>query len=305
MNYYEIFSNILNENQIKLNEPMSKHTTFGIGGIADCFVQPETVSQLQQVVKILKKYNSPIFILGGGANLLVRDKGIRGVVISTVGLKNIECKGNKISVNSGVSIAKVAHFAAKNGLSGMEELSGIPGSIGGGVFMNAGAYGGEMSHIVENVTTCDFDGNLKEYSNFEIDYNYRHSVFMDNGDIIVNVTLTLKNGNINEIKQKINEYNSRRREKQPLDKRSAGTMYLRPPGYYVGPMIKASGLAGFSIGDAQVSEKHQGFVVNNGKATCQDVVDVLKHVRKTVKEKFKIKIGIDVRVIGEDTERLR
>ena len=135
MNYYEIFSNILSENQIKLNEPMSKHTTFGIGGIADCFVQPETVSQLQQVVKILKKYNSPIFILGGGANLLVRDKGIRGVVISTVGLKNIECKGNKISVNSGVSIAKVAHFAAKNGLSGMEELSGIPGSIGGGVFM--------------------------------------------------------------------------------------------------------------------------------------------------------------------------
>ena len=299
MNYYEIFSNILNENQIKLNEPMSKHTTFGIGGIADCFVQPETVSQLQQVVKILKKYNSPIFILGGGANLLVRDKGIRGVVISTVGLKNIECKGNKISVNSGVSIAKVAHFAAKNGLSGMEELSGIPGSIGGGVFMNAGAYGGEMSHIVENVTTCDFDGNLKEYSNFEIDYNYRHSVFMDNGDIIVNVTLTLKNGNINEIKQKINEYNSRRREKQPLDKRSAGSTFKRPKGHFVGKMIEELGLKGFSVGDAKVSTKHDGFLINDGNASCEDMLELIGEIQRRVKETYKVDLYTEVQVIGE------
>ncbi len=299
MNYYEIFSNILNENQIKLNEPMSKHTTFGIGGIADCFVQPETVSQLQQVVKILKKYNSPIFILGGGANLLVRDKGIRGVVISTVGLKNIECKGNKISVNSGVSIAKVAHFAAKNGLSGMEELSGIPGSIGGGVFMNAGAYGGEMSHIVENVTACDFDGNLKEYSNFEIDYNYRHSVFMDNGDIIVNVTLTLKNGNINEIKQKINEYNSRRREKQPLDKRSAGSTFKRPKGHFVGKMIEELGLKGFSVGDAKVSTKHAGFLINDGNASCEDMLELIGEIQRRVKETYKVDLYTEVQVIGE------
>lgn len=299
MNYYEIFSNILNENQIKLNEPMSKHTTFGIGGIADCFVQPETVSQLQQVVKILKKYNSPIFILGGGANLLVRDKGIRGVVISTVGLKNIECKGNKISVNSGVSIAKVAHFAAKNGLSGMEELSGIPGSIGGGVFMNAGAYGGEMSHIVESVTTCDFDGNLKEYSNFEIDYNYRHSVFMDNGDIIVNVTLTLKNGNINEIKQKINEYNSRRREKQPLDKRSAGSTFKRPKGHFVGKMIEELGLKGFSVGDAKVSTKHAGFLINDGNASCEDMLELIGEIQRRVKETYKVDLYTEVQVIGE------
>lgn len=299
MNYYEIFSNILNENQIKLNEPMSKHTTFGIGGIADCFVQPETVSQLQQVVKILKKYNSPIFILGGGANLLVRDKGIRGVVISTVGLKNIECKGNKISVNSGVSIAKVAHFAAKNGLSGMEELSGIPGSIGGGVFMNAGAYGGEMSHIVENVTTCDFDGNLKEYSNFEIDYNYRHSVFMDNGDIIVNVTLTLKNGNINEIKQKINEYNSRRHEKQPLDKRSAGSTFKRPKGHFVGKMIEELGLKGFSVGDAKVSTKHAGFLINDGNASCEDMLELIGEIQRRVKETYKVDLYTEVQVIGE------
>ena len=299
MNYYEIFSNILNENQIKLNEPMSKHTTFGIGGIADCFVQPETVSQLQQVVKILKKYNSPIFILGGGANLLVRDKGIRGVVISTVGLKNIECKGNKISVNSGVSIAKVAHFAAKNGLSGMEELSGIPGSIGGGVFMNAGAYGGEMSHIVENVTTCDFDENFKEYSNFEIDYNYRHSVFMDNGDIIVNVTLTLKNGNINEIKQKINEYNSRRREKQPLDKRSAGSTFKRPKGHFVGKMIEELGLKGFSVGDAKVSTKHAGFLINDGNASCEDMLELIGEIQRRVKETYKVDLYTEVQVIGE------
>ena len=299
MNYYEIFSNILSENQIKVNEPMSKHTTFGIGGIADCFVQPETVSQLQQVVKILKKYNSPIFILGGGANLLVRDKGIRGVVISTVGLKNIECKGNKISVNSGVTIAKVAHFAAKNGLSGMEELSGIPGSIGGGVFMNAGAYGGEMSHIVENVTTCDFDGNLKEYSNFEIDYNYRHSVFMDNGDIIVNVTLTLKNGNINEIKQKINEYNSRRREKQPLDKRSAGSTFKRPKGHFVGKMIEELGLKGFSVGDAKVSTKHAGFLINDGNASCEDMLALIGEIQRRVKETYKVDLYTEVQVIGE------
>lgn len=299
MHYFDLFSNVLEDSQIKLNEPMSKHTTFGIGGKADCFVQPKNVEELQKVVKILNTYNLPIFILGGGANLLVRDKGIRGVVISTLGLKNIECEGSKIIVDSGVSIARVAQFAIKHGLSGMEELSGIPGSIGGGVFMNAGAYGGEMSHIVETVIACDLKGNLKKYNNSDINYNYRRSIFMDSGDIIVNVTLNLKNGNATEIKQKVIEYNNRRREKQPLEKRSAGSTFKRPEGHFVGKMIEELGLKGFAVGDAKVSTKHAGFLINDGNATCNDMLTLIHEIQKRVKDTYEVDLYTEVQLVGE------
>lgn len=299
MNYCDFFSNILENNQIKINEPMKKHTTFGIGGSADCFVKPKNVIQLQKIIKILKNNNLPVFVIGGGANLLVRDKGIRGVVVSTLGLNGIECKENKIISDSGVSISRVAQFATKNSLSGMEEISGIPGSIGGGVFMNAGAYGGEMAQIVEKVVSCDMDGNLKIYKNSDINYGYRHSIFMKNKEIIVNVTLNLKKGNISDISEKVNEYARRRREKQPLEKRSAGSTFKRPQGHFVGKMIEELGLKGFAIGDAKVSTKHAGFLINEGNATCNQMLELIHEIQRKVKDTYKVDLNTEVQVIGE------
>ena len=306
-NWNSFFEGILDSKQVKINEPMKRHTTYGIGGTADVFVTPFEIEELREILKKAHENSIKVSIIGGGSNTLVSDKGIRGITICTGRLKpSMECEDTFIIAKGGVGTGGVARFALKNSLSGFEWAVGIPGTLCGAVFMNANGYGGQMKKVVQEVYAISRDGKeMKTYDWDDLKYGDSDSVFMHNGDIIIGAKLHLKKGNKEEIDAKMKEYQASRRKKQPLDKRSAGTMYLRPPGYYVGPMIKASGLAGFSIGDAQVSEKHQGFVVNNGKATCQDVVEVLKHVRKTVKEKFKIKIGIDVRVIGEDTEQLR
>ena len=289
--YAEVFATVLGENQIKINEPMSRHTTFGIGGPADCFLIPKTAEELCIVTRLAYKYGMPVFVLGGGANLLVRDKGIRGVVIFTGRLQKIEQNDNLLKVSSGVSTAQAARAAYDSGLSGMEFASGIPGTIGGAAYMNAGAYGGEMSKIIVSATTCDRKGDLITYDSRDIRYSYRHSLFMENGEVIVDITLSLKPGNKKDIKALMDDLNNRRRTKQPLEK--------RPDGHFVGQMIEELGLKGFAVGDAAVSEKHAGFLINNGHASCEDMLSLIHEVQKKVKAEYGVDLHTEVQIVGE------
>ena len=298
--YAQIFANVLDEKQIKINEPMSRHTTFGIGGPADCFLVPKTAEELCVVTKLANKNHIPVFILGGGANLLVRDKGIRGVVIFTGRLHKIEQNGNLLKVSSGVSTAQAAQAAYESGLSGMEFASGIPGTIGGAAYMNAGAYGGEMSKIIVSATTCDARGDLITYDSHDIGYSYRHSLFMENGEVIVDITLSLKPGNRKDIRELMDDLNHRRRTKQPLEKRSAGSTFKRPAGHFVGQMIEELGLKGYAVGDAQVSEKHAGFLINNGHASREDMLHLIHHVQQEVKENYGVDLHSEVQIVGEE-----
>lgn len=298
--YAQIFSNVLDEKQIKINEPMSRHTTFGIGGPADCFLVPKTAEELCVVSKLAHRNHIPVFILGGGANLLVRDKGIRGVVIFTGRLHKIEQSGNLLKVSSGVSTAQAAQAAYERGLSGMEFASGIPGTIGGAAYMNAGAYGGEMSKIIVSATTCDARGDLITYDSRDIGYSYRHSLFMENGEAIVDITLSLKPGNKKDIRALMDDLNHRRRTKQPLEKRSAGSTFKRPSGHFVGQMIEELGLKGYAVGDAQVSKKHAGFLINNGHASCEDMLHLIHDVQQKVKENYGVDLHTEVQIVGEE-----
>lgn len=298
--YMQIFTTVLGENQIRLDEPMSRHTTFGIGGPADCFLIPRTAEELCIINRLAYKYGMPVFVLGGGANLLVRDKGIRGVVIFTGRLHKIEQSGNLLKVSSGVSTAQTAQAAYERGLSGMEFASGIPGTIGGAAYMNAGAYGGEMAKIIVSATTCDKKGDLISYNSRDIRYSYRHSLFMENGEVIVDITLSLKPGNKKDIKALMDDLNNRRRTKQPLEKRSAGSTFKRPDGHFVGQMIEELGLKGFSVGDAAVSEKHAGFLINNGHASCDDMLRLIHEVQKRVKSEYGVDLHTEVQIVGEE-----
>ena len=274
--YADVFATVLGENQIKINEPMSRHTTFGIGGPADCFLIPKTAEELCIVTRLAYKYGMPVFVLGGGANLLVRDKGIRGVVIFTGRLQKIEQNDNLLKVSSGVSTAQAARAAYDSGLSGMEFASGIPGTIGGAAYMNAGAYGGEMSKIIVSATTCDRKGDLITYDSRDIRYSYRQ-----------------------DIKALMDDLNNRRRTKQPLEKRSAGSTFKRPDGHFVGQMIEELGLKGFAVGDAAVSEKHAGFLINNGHASCEDMLSLIHEVQKKVKAEYGVDLHTEVQIVGE------
>lgn len=298
--YTELFSSFLRRNQIKLNEPMSCHTTFGIGGAADCFVMPETIEELQKVIVEVTKANVPFFILGGGANLLVRDKGIRGVVIYTGRLQSIIHEGNRLRVAAGVSTTKAAKAAMEHGLSGMEFAAGIPGTIGGAAYMNAGAYNGEMADIVVSVLSCNRNGQLSVYNKSKLHYDYRHSLFMENGEIIVEITVELALGNIRDIEVMMEEFNRRRRMKQPLEKKSAGSTFKRPAGYFVGQMIEEMGLKGFAVGDAKVSMKHAGFLINDGHASCTDMMNLISEIKRRVFDGYGVELMTEVQIVGEE-----
>lgn len=297
--YTSAFASVLREDQIKINEPMNRHTTFGIGGPADCFIMPETVEELCIAAKLCHKNHFPLFILGGGANLLVRDKGIRGVVLFTGRLRHVEQKDNFLTVSSGVSTVEAARRALNAGLSGMEFASGIPGSIGGAAYMNAGAYGGEMSKIIVRATTCDEKGDLIIHDRKDLGYSYRQSPFMGSQEVIVDITLSLKEGNQKDIKELMDDLNHRRATKQPLDKRSAGSTFKRPEGHFVGQMIEELGLKGFAVGDAEVSRKHAGFLINNGHATCEDMLTLIHEVQKRVKAEYHVDLHPEVQIVGE------
>lgn len=304
MNHYLDFAKelslILSKEDIKLDEPMKKHTSFKVGGTADILVTPKNTDELKKVIATCKEKSVPYFIVGFGSNLLVRDGGIRGVVIKLSNFSDIDVNDNIIKVQCGASLAKTAREALKYSLSGLEFACGIPGTVGGAVAMNAGAYGGEMKDVLVNVTILDNDGNIKVLSHDELELGYRTSAVLKNQYIAIECEMNLKNGKYDEIKKNIDDLMARRAEKQPLEYPSAGSTFKRPVGYFAGKLIQDSDLKGKTIGGACVSEKHSGFIINKNNATAKDILDLISYVQKTVKEKFDVVLETEVRIIGED-----
>ena len=285
---------------IHLQEPMDQHTTFKVGGPADCLVEPENAEELKNVQRYLRLIEEPFFVLGNGSNLLVGDQGYRGVILQ-IGPKMsaIRVEGNRITAQAGAPLAKVAHTAQEHALTGLEFASGIPGTIGGGVVMNAGAYGGEMKQVVSSVTVLDKDSNELELDNDTMEFGYRTSVIKNHPFLVTEVTLQLKPGDPFEIKARMEELAARRREKQPLQYASAGSTFKRPEGYYAGELIMNAGMRGYQVGGARVSDKHCGFVINTGSACAADVLDVIREVQRAVKEKFSVDLETEVVMLGE------
>lgn len=296
----EELKQVLPQDAVLLDEPMSRHTTFKIGGPADCFVMPSTVKEAVDVIKIIHKYNMPFTMIGNGSNLLVMDKGIRGIVVNlNERFAEIRQENNTVYAQCGALMADVSKFAGKCSLTGLEFAVGIPGSIGGCIFMNAGAYDGEIKNAVKSVTTVTKDGKLVRYTNEQAQFGYRHSIFQDNGDLILEVELELSFGDKKAIEAKMADLTARREAKQPLEMPSAGSTFKRPPGYFAGTLIDQTGLKGLTVGGAQVSTKHAGFVVNIGGATAQNVLDLIAQVQKRVYEKHGVKLYPEVKMIGE------
>ena len=297
---YELFKSFLGAENVLVSEPMSKHTSFKIGGPADLFLMPETHGQLRQILTVAKEYNIPLFVMGNGSNLLVGDKGIRGAVVSLYKKMNkIVVDGEKLYAGCGALMSTVASAALSADLEGFEFASGIPGTIGGGIYMNAGAYGFELKDIVESVDYMDSEGNISQISGCDCKFGYRKSIFAEKGYIVLGCTFGLKKGNKEQIRERINDFTKRRVTKQPVEKPSAGSVFKRPEGYFAGALIEGEGLKGFSIGGAQVSEKHAGFIINKGDATAKDVLDLVEHIQKTVYEKNGVKLETEIKFVGE------
>ena len=296
----KIFEEILGAENVFTDELMSKHTTFKIGGPADFFLTPQNEEQLKKAYLAAKQAELPVLILGNGSNLLVGDKGIRGVVICLFKkMDSIEFCGEKLVAGCGVPMSRVSNAALKAELGGFEFASGIPGTVGGGVYMNAGAYGFELKDIIETVRYMDSEGNISELTCDECEFGYRESIFEKKGYIVLGCTFKLKKDNADVIREKINDYAQRRNTKQPIEKPSAGSVFKRPEGYFAGALIENANLKGFSIGGAQVSEKHAGFIVNTGGATARDILDLIKHIQAVVYEKNGVKLETEVKLVGE------
>lgn len=285
--------------KVKDNEPLYPYTSFKIGGPADILVEPADIDSLQEVMQVAAEAQVPYFILGKGSNLLVGDLGIRGLVIVMNQLSQIQVLGTRLRAGAGVTLAKLAVHALEAGLTGLEFASGIPGTLGGAVVMNAGAYDGEMKDVITQVIALTPAGERRTISNADAEFAYRHSIFQENGWIVAEVELELCKGETEKIRAKMNELNSRRKEKQPLEYPSAGSTFKRPTGYYAGGLIEQSGLKGYSVGDAQVSEKHAGFVINRGKASAVEVLRLIRHVQQTVYEQHGVNLEPEVRLVGE------
>lgn len=287
--------------RVREEEYLRHHTTFKIGGPADLFVEPTTMAELSFALRTIHEFDVPVTIIGCGSNILVKDGGIRGAVVSVRHMTQImDCNDNVLCIGSGYMLKDASEFAWENGLTGLEFAIGIPGTLGGAVFMNAGAYDGEMSHVVTAVRAVDFQGNIKEYDASHLDFGYRHSVFHDNHEVIGEVIMTLKPGDKNVIKARMDELTEKRESKQPLEFASAGSTFKRPPGYFAGTLIEQTGLKGLSVGDAQVSHKHAGFVINTGSASAKDVLDLIAEVQRRVYDQHGVHLEPEVRMIGED-----
>ncbi|CDC31473.1 uDP-N-acetylenolpyruvoylglucosamine reductase [Clostridium sp. CAG:508] len=298
---YELLTNEIKQGIVKIDEPMRKHTNFKIGGNADVFVIAKNIEEIKCVIKFSKENNILLTILGNGSNVLVSDKGIRGIVLQ-VGTKEIKIEKQKnalVEVEAGVMLGALAQVLLKQSISGFEFAAGIPGSIGGAIRMNAGAYGGEMKDIVKDVTVLNEKGEISVLTNEECEFSYRHSRFTDSKEIVIKVTLKLPLGNEAEIKAKMDEYDQSRREKQPLNLPSAGSTFKRGSDFITAKLIDECGLKGYTSGDAQVSTLHAGFVVNLGNATAQDVLNVVNHVKQVVLEKTGKQIELEVELLGE------
>ena len=298
--YSEIL-NYLPADRLLYNEEMKNHTTFKIGGPVDIMVLPQDEEDVATVVSFCRQRDIPLFIFGVGSNILVRDGGIRGVAMKLgENLDEVEVNGEEIQAQAGVKISALARIAAFHSLSGLEFAEGIPGSLGGALVMNAGAYDGEMQAVVIEARAISPDGNINTFLKEEMQFRYRHSVFQSNDYIIVSARLKLATADREEIEERMLEFARRREEKQPLDKPSAGSTFRRPPGFYVGPMLEELGLKGYQIGGAQVSSKHAGFIVNNGNATAQDVLYLIAHIQQKARERFGVDLQPEIRVVGKD-----
>lgn len=284
---------------LKLNEPMSAHTTFRIGGPADMLYEPQDNEELLAALECAKAENVPVTVIGNGSNLLVSDKGIRGLVIK-IGKKfsGISKDGEYVTVKSGTKMSQFGMFALENELGGAEFAHGIPGSVGGGIYMNAGAYGGELKDIIVSAEYVK-DGKLCRIDKDDMQLGYRKSIFQSLDAVITSVTFKLKPDTRENILSRMNDFKSRRQEKQPLEYPSAGSTFKRPEGYFAGALIEEAGLKGKSIGGAQVSEKHAGFIINTGNATAKDVCDLVEYIKKTVFESSGVMLETEIKMIGE------
>ena len=292
----------LNKENLYYDEPMAKHTSFKIGGPADVFIKVDNIEELKETLDLSKKNQIPLTIIGNGSNLLVTDKGIRGIT-AKLNLKDIEIKNenNKqiIKVEAGVPVGLLAQKLLKEEITGFEELSGIPGTIGGAVRMNAGAHGKELKDILKKVTAMDYNGNIHEFTNEECLFSYRNSRFQKEKYIILQATLELEKGNSTEIKEKMDEYMQFRKEKQPIEYPNAGSTFKRGEDFVTAKLIDEAGLKGYKVGGAQVSEKHAGFIVNVDNATAKDVIELTDYIKEKIEEKFDKKINLEIQIIGE------
>lgn len=292
----------LNKENLYYDEPMAKHTSFKIGGPADVFIKVDNIEELKEILDLSKKNQIPLTIIGNGSNLLVTDKGIRGIT-AKLNLKDIEIKNenNKqiIKVEAGVPVGLLAQKLLKEEITGFEELSGIPGTIGGAVIMNAGAHRKELKDILKKVTAMDYNGNIHEFTNEECLFSYRNSRFQKEKYIILQATLELEKGNSTEIKEKMDEYMQFRKEKQPIEYPNAGSTFKRGEDFVTAKLIDEAGLKGYKVGGAQVSEKHAGFIVNVDNATAKDVIELTDYIKEKIEEKFGKKINLEIQIIGE------
>ena len=285
---------------ISFNEDLKKHLHTKMGGKADYYIEPFTYLELQDIINIFKHDKIPIIVIGSGANLIVRDGGVRGLVISLKNFNNIKVNGDEILAGSGTSLIKTTYIALQHNLTGFEFASGIPGTIGGAVFMNAGAYGGEIKDVLESVIVLDKNLNIIQRKAEDLNIGYRYTNIEENGDIILEAKFKLSKGKHDEIKAKMDELSISRQSKQPLDYPSCGSVFKRPPGMFAGKLIQDCGLQGFRIGGAEVSRKHANFILNVDNATSTDYLAVMNHVQNTVLEKFGVWLEPEVKIIGED-----
>lgn len=299
LSFEEKLRQILTEDQIFVQEPMSGHTTFRVGGPADYYLRPGA-GQAAPVLSLCRSEHLPVTVIGNGSNLLVSDRGIRGVVVE-IGARASEAvaEGNLLKVQAGISLAKAARAAANASLSGLEFASGIPGTAGGAIVMNAGAYGGEIKDVLKWARVLLPDGRIEKYTPQQLELSYRHSVLPEWGGVVLEASFLLEPGDREQIEAQMEEYRRRRNEKQPLEYPSAGSTFKRPEGYFAGKLIMEAGLSGFRVGGAQVSEKHCGFVINRDHATASEIVRLIEEVQRRVEERFGVRLEPEVKRVGE------
>lgn len=298
--YFKVFKEFYNEDNIHLDAKLSEYIHFRVGGPADILLVPQTKEQVIKSVNVCKTNNIPFYVIGNGSNLLVKDGGFRGVVIKLIDLVDIKVEGNLVTAECGALLKAVSDKALENSLTGFEFASGIPGSVGGAVFMNAGAYNGEIADVIKSADVLDNEGDIITLTKEELGLGYRTSNVMKKGFIVLSATFELKNGCVNNIKEVVDDLTNRRESRQPLEYPSAGSTFKRPEGYFAGKLIQDAGLKGATIGGAAVSEKHSGFVINKGGATAKDILDLIMHVQDEVEKQFGVELHPEVRIIGED-----
>lgn len=297
---YNELSGIITDEQIKLEEPMKNHTTFRIGGPAEIFVTPGSIGEVRDIIAVCRKQAVPYYVMGNGSNLLVSDRGYEGVIIQIFKEMNeIRIEGDTVVAQAGALLSAIANWALEEGLAGFEFASGIPGTLGGACIMNAGAYGGEMKDVVREVTLLTPEGEIRDVPGEQMEFGYRTSMAARTGAVILAARIRLRRGDQEAIRARMEELREKRVSKQPLEYPSAGSTFKRPEGYFAGKLIQDAGLRGFTVGKAQVSEKHCGFVVNKGQATAADVAELMRRVSDKVEEQFGVRLEPEVKRLGE------